>query len=59
MALAAMLKDLVGPTRNPGTLAFVVWVLPEDYCKKEPLQFQHGNVRVKSWPTHVQLLVNF
>ena len=27
--------------------------------QERPLQFQHGNVRVKSWPTHVQLLVNF
>ena len=27
--------------------------------ERKPLQFQHGNVRAKSWPTHVQVLVNF
>ena len=27
--------------------------------QERPLQFQHGNIHVKSWPTHVQLLVNF
>ena len=27
--------------------------------QERPLQFQHGNFCVKSWSTHVQLLVNF
>ena len=48
---------------SPRTLLPIHWVLPEDYCKKDPYIgptiLTRKCFRVKSWSTHVQLLVDF
>ena len=42
-------REALGVPKSATVVAAGVWVLPGGLLQERPLQFQHGNVRVKSW----------